>query len=1227
MQHHHHQAEESEVGGYSRLPKLPPRAKVKSDRLSFREPGFVSAVERLNDLNGKIAWLEAEEEGLVKEQEEFRAKCQKEATEVLQRRRLRDAHDVPDTSPLHKAWSLLAEVKEAFEKAMSPGGELRPLSTRLDGEHRMSRLREAIDMEARRLQEHGQTVTELHRDLEKLIADMGLSTGAQAEEPAGSEDLPAKEDTEDGHDQDNNSSANGAMGPDDDTNDKGWTAKEESKSKIEEIQRALTMVEDETGRAALVALEEQIKAAQQERDSCQSRHELARARLRTFQASLEEKAGDGQRRDDGTQEDMDTKDSKQLDDGYGEWKAQKARIKQRREMRQTLRRMTHSQPSGHELRKRRSTMSTLTSDSDESEVDDVLGELDMALRDVKVLEDWVTNARWRRDKAARTRDLRTVLGWERYLESNWLKRVGQRARATQPTQDANPSAEEKDHLAGNPLQDFDVYRPLERGEIRLLVLMPSPKDCPYYPLICTLETESWEGGAMRDYAALSYHWGPVSENGRLYLLLDGLPGRIDEADWGSKARSAIRVPIRDNLFRALLRLRRHDRPVALWVDNLCIDQHNNIEKSEQLSNMAKIYHYARNVCVWLGEGDAEGKSDRAMAFIPSIMDFAVLDRYVKDKQQAANWHALAELMRDRWFSRRWVVQEISLADSATVHCGGETVHWSDFADAVSLLASNQESIKSLFDYSEWREGPNTIGDVTSFGAYILLEATSKLFLRDANGGIRSPRTNIESLVTSLTTFDTSDPRDLIYGLVSIARDTSRNSGIYSRGPGGGPRTFVVDYSLAPLEVYRSFTIFCIGSSRSLDIICRPWAMPVKDLPSKPATHADDIDQADDEDGMPSWMPLLSDSQYGVPAEVYSGRKNGISIVGPADRRFPYAASPRKRQVWIQHSRRAKRTLTVRGFKLARIEVVSARNTAGVILQESLQMGSWAGIQNQDKVPDQIWRTLVADRDSDGQSPPVWYQRACMRCLEIADTFNNGDLNIGELLQGHSELLRKYLYRVRDVTWNRTFFNATMLSETYNTVRLGEHRDDSDAESDYDSVRRQPDGGAENAGDKDGADDGDHLPGEKSEADENDEASVKNQNETEISHAGKGHGDVPTINGAGALHEKPGPNGLPPLAKGRDEKSLPDRERTQKGHRHSDEHDHNLFGLGPPRCKKGDFVCILYGCSVPVVLREASPKGSYVLVGEAYVHGKMEGEAVADLGKGRTWGAEEIFNLR
>jgi hypothetical protein len=51
-------------------------------------------------------------------------------------------------------------------------------------------------------------------------------------------------------------------------------------------------------------------------------------------------------------------------------------------------------------------------------------------------------------------------------------------------------------------------------------------------------------------------------------------------------------------------------------------------------------------------------------------------------------------------------------------------------------------------------------------------------------------------------------------------------------------------------------------------------------------------------------------------------------------------------------------------------------------------------------------------------------------------------------------------------------------------------------------------------------------------------------------------------------------------------------------------------LGPRPCEVGDFVCILHGCSVPVLLRRQSDgiMMSYTFVGECYVHGMMDGEA-------------------
>ncbi|MCJ1378622.1 hypothetical protein MMC17_001721 [Xylographa soralifera] len=50
-----------------------------------------------------------------------------------------------------------------------------------------------------------------------------------------------------------------------------------------------------------------------------------------------------------------------------------------------------------------------------------------------------------------------------------------------------------------------------------------------------------------------------------------------------------------------------------------------------------------------------------------------------------------------------------------------------------------------------------------------------------------------------------------------------------------------------------------------------------------------------------------------------------------------------------------------------------------------------------------------------------------------------------------------------------------------------------------------------------------------------------------------------------------------------------------------------LGLCPRDCRQGDLVCILHGSNVPVLLR---PQGNYYeVVGQCYVHGIMEGEAV------------------
>lgn len=61
-----------------------------------------------------------------------------------------------------------------------------------------------------------------------------------------------------------------------------------------------------------------------------------------------------------------------------------------------------------------------------------------------------------------------------------------------------------------------------------------------------------------------------------------------------------------------------------------------------------------------------------------------------------------------------------------------------------------------------------------------------------------------------------------------------------------------------------------------------------------------------------------------------------------------------------------------------------------------------------------------------------------------------------------------------------------------------------------------------------------------------------------------------------------------------------------------------IGLGPDRCKAGDVVAVLAGADVPFVLesRAVSKRDAFYLIGEAYVHGAMHGEAVRSVEEDR-----------
>jgi hypothetical protein len=53
-----------------------------------------------------------------------------------------------------------------------------------------------------------------------------------------------------------------------------------------------------------------------------------------------------------------------------------------------------------------------------------------------------------------------------------------------------------------------------------------------------------------------------------------------------------------------------------------------------------------------------------------------------------------------------------------------------------------------------------------------------------------------------------------------------------------------------------------------------------------------------------------------------------------------------------------------------------------------------------------------------------------------------------------------------------------------------------------------------------------------------------------------------------------------------------------------------MGMGPLNIKNGDLICVLLGCDLPLILRKT--EGHYLVIGECFVLGLMDGDALQDI---------------
>lgn len=229
-----------------------------------------------------------------------------------------------------------------------------------------------------------------------------------------------------------------------------------------------------------------------------------------------------------------------------------------------------------------------------------------------------------------------------------------------------------------------------------------------------------------------------------------------------------------------------------------------------------------------------------------IMHLEQFDTLCSDERNAEKWQSLLLLMQRTWFFRRWVVQEIALAQDAVVHCGPDEISWKDFSVAIELFVEVETATHRLSEVMQkdprFYHVPGWFEYVSALGASLLVEATNMVFRyykpnkalpsKDSDTSLeaniadpisqRRPLLSLEYLVSKLSIFQASEPRDTIYALLAIANDGYPSA----EGPDeeivkgareilsetAEQKPFSVNYAHPYADVCQTFIEFCISRS-------------------------------------------------------------------------------------------------------------------------------------------------------------------------------------------------------------------------------------------------------------------------------------------------------------------------------------------------------------------------------------------------------------------------------
>ncbi|RFU26983.1 hypothetical protein B7463_g9347, partial [Scytalidium lignicola] len=292
-----------------------------------------------------------------------------------------------------------------------------------------------------------------------------------------------------------------------------------------------------------------------------------------------------------------------------------------------------------------------------------------------------------------------------------------------------------------------VYqRTLAPHEFRLALLSPATdKDS-----LVHLYLETCIQANCLEYETVSYTWG--GENDEYALSKPVFVGPYWDLLFQTK-----------NCWEMLRFFRPQKGTRTLWVDALCINQQDIRERSEQVTKMREIYEQCSRVLVYLGPD----------LVLPTIGQFPIRHRLhelgsVTIRSLQHSRLSLEKLLRRKYFSRVWVIQELVLSQRAIIRIG-DIDFWAD-----ALMPSR------LAPWSDWDS------TAAPWVQYIAQQTI--------------PSKDVFEIMRLTSASQASDLRDRLFGILGLLQN--RTNALDKEG-------LCVDYSLSVQHMFIGFFSYCI----------------------------------------------------------------------------------------------------------------------------------------------------------------------------------------------------------------------------------------------------------------------------------------------------------------------------------------------------------------------------------------------------------------------------------